>query len=78
MLALIGTTELLFISLALTIALGLFAFWIWMLVDCVRNRSLSDNDRILWVIVICLTHALGALIYFFAGRLSGAARRPAN
>ena len=71
--ALIGITELLFSSLALVIVLGFFAFWIWMLVDCVRNRVLSDNERLVWVIAICLTHVLGALIYFFAGRRSGAA-----
>lgn len=76
MLALIGTNEILFIGFCLLLSLGLFAFWLWMLVDCVRNRRLSDNERLLWVIVICLTHCLGALIYLLAGRRSRAAMPP--
>ena len=43
-------------------------FWVWMLVDCIRNRGLSDNERIVWTLVIVFTHALGALIYLLAGR----------
>jgi hypothetical protein len=44
------------------------AFWVWMLIDCVRNQRLSDNERIVWTLVIVFTHALGALIYLLAGR----------
>lgn len=39
-----------------------------MLLDCVRNPRLTDTERLIWAIVICLAHLLGALIYFFAGR----------
>ncbi len=72
MLALIGIYELLFISLWVLVSLGIFALWLWMLVDCVRNRGLSDNERLIWVIVICLTHVLGALVYLIFGRRSRA------
>jgi cytochrome c oxidase assembly factor CtaG len=68
MLALIGMSELLFLSLLFLVSVGAFVFWLWMLVDCVRNRALSDNERLIWVIVICLTHVLGALVYLLAGR----------
>lgn len=68
MLAMIGVSELIVIALVIPLVLAAIAFWIWMLVDCVRNRRLSDNERIIWVIVICLTHWLGALIYLLAGR----------
>jgi hypothetical protein len=49
---------------------GLFgtAFWIWMLIDCARNEPRKGNDRIVWILIIALTHLLGALIYFFARR----------
>jgi phospholipase D-like protein len=52
------------------IALGLlaFVFWIWMLVDAIKNPGLSGTERIVWVLVIVFLHFLGALIYFFAGR----------
>jgi hypothetical protein len=59
-----------FLPFLILIALGLMttAFWIWMLVDCVTNKKLSDNERIIWVIVIVFTHWIGALIYLFVGR----------
>jgi hypothetical protein len=43
-------------------------FWIWMIVDCAKNKALKDNDRLIWILVVVLTNWLGALIYFFAGR----------
>ena len=46
----------------------LCAFWIWMLIDCIRSRALSDGEKIAWTLVIVFTHALGALIYLLAGR----------
>jgi hypothetical protein len=54
------------------IPLGLLAtaFWIWMLIDCIKNENISGNEKIAWVLVIALTHLLGAVIYFFAGRKS--------
>lgn len=45
-----------------------FVFWIWMLIDCIKNERISESTKIAWVLVIVLTHFLGALIYFFAGR----------
>jgi hypothetical protein len=50
-------------------------FWIWALVDAIRNPSLSDNERIVWVVVIVLTSWLGALIYLIMGR-KGSGSRP--
>ncbi|UUO08405.1 PLD nuclease N-terminal domain-containing protein [Blastopirellula sp. J2-11] len=46
----------------------LSALWIWALVDAIRNPRLSDNQRIIWVVVILVTHILGAIIYLAAGR----------
>jgi len=51
----------------LPIAIGLFAFWIWMLISAIQNKGLSDNEKIVWVLVIVLLHWLGALLYFFIG-----------
>jgi hypothetical protein len=69
--AFIGGGEIIFLMVALLIiplCLAAFAFWIWMLVDCIKNEGISGNERIAWVLVIALTHLLGAIIYFFAGR----------
>ncbi len=48
-----------------------FLFWVWMLVDAVQNTHLDQNQKLMWVLVIALTHFIGALIYFFAGRPRG-------
>lgn len=50
------------------VPLALLVFWIWMLIDCVSNKSLPDVQRAIWIIVIVATGAIGALIYFFVGR----------
>lgn len=52
------------------IGLALFAFWIWMLIDAVR-RDFPGNEKIVWILVIVLLQALGALVYFFVGRSRG-------
>lgn len=42
-------------------------FWIGMLIDCVRNES-DPNNRLVWVLIIVLTNAIGALIYLLVRR----------
>jgi hypothetical protein len=54
--------------LAIPLSLGLLAFWIWMLVHAIQNKGLVESEKVIWVVVIALTHFIGALIYFFAGR----------
>jgi hypothetical protein len=67
----IGGGEILLILLLCVIVplvlLGV-VFWIWMLIHAVQNKGLTDNERIVWVLVIALLHFLGAVIYFFVGR----------
>ena len=50
------------------VVLGLLAFWIWALVDCLTKEPDTGNNKIIWVLVIIFAHWLGALIYFFARR----------
>ncbi len=50
------------------ISLTSLVVWIMALVDAIKNPRLSDNERLIWVIVILLTGCLGALIYFIVGR----------
>jgi hypothetical protein len=60
-----GLLALLFVG---TLVLALFVFWIWMLVHAITNPGLRDVEKLIWVLVILFTHALGAIIYFFIGR----------
>jgi hypothetical protein len=50
------------------VVLGLLAFWIWMLVDCLTKEPDTGNTKIIWVLVIIFAHWLGALIYLIARR----------
>ena len=55
---------LLVVSLA-PVALAALAFWIWMLVDCLKYEGKADLDRLLWAVVIIALKLLGAVIYYF-------------
>lgn len=43
-------------------------FWLWMLVDCLVKEPSGSNEKILWTLVILLTHLLGALLYYLIRR----------
>lgn len=52
------------------VSLACTVFWIWALVDCIKNEPSTGNDKIVWVLVIVLVGVLGALIYVLARRPS--------
>lgn len=62
-----GIFGVLLLLLLAPLGILIFAFWIWMLVDAIQNRGLSDGEKIAWVIAIIFTHFLGAMLYFFIG-----------
>ena len=66
--AFFGGLELLVLLFLFPFTLLFMAFWIWMLIDCIRSKGLSDGEEIAWTLVIIFTHALGALIFLLAGR----------
>ena len=43
-------------------------FWVWMIIDCATHEPASGQDKLVWILIIVLTHVLGASIYFFARR----------
>ena len=65
---LVGGLKILLALLLIPFSVLFLAFWIWMLIDCIRSKALSDGEKIAWTLVIVFTHALGALIYLLAGR----------
>lgn len=64
----LGAGELLIMLFVLPILMVIFGFWIWMLVDCVTNKGLTETEKIMWVLLVVFTHWIGALIYCFVGR----------
>ena len=57
-----------FILVFAGLGLAAFAFWIWMLVDCLTKESSEGNDKIVWVLIILFLNWLGALIYMLVRR----------
>jgi len=51
-----------------SIGLVLFALWIWMLIDAIQNKGLTDGEKTGWVLAIVFFHFIGGILYFFIGR----------
>jgi hypothetical protein len=54
--------------------LALFAFWVWMLIDCAQAPEDPANNRVAWILILVFTSWLGALLYFFIVRQPRLAR----
>ena len=56
------------LSLAVIVILVLaliLAFEIWMFVNAILNKQISDTARILWVVGMLLIHPIVAIVYYF-------------
>jgi hypothetical protein len=58
----------LFVALVFGLAIFAFVFWIWMLVDAIQNRGISDGEKVGWVMAIVFLHFIGALVYYLIAR----------
>lgn len=68
----------LFGFLAIAIAGGLLAFWIWTIVDVVRVPSddrFRAGNQLIWILVIIFTQVIGSIIYVIVGRPAPGLRR---
>ena len=70
----IALAEILFFGFISLIGLGLFVLWLLVLIDCIKNEPSEGNDKIVWVLVIVLTHWIGALIYLLVRKPQRKAR----
>lgn len=50
------------------ISLLLTVFWIWMLVHAIRNKGLSDGEKVAWVLAVVFLPFLGSVLYCIIGR----------
>lgn len=50
------------------IMIGGTVLWIWMLIDCATKEPSEGNEKLIWILIIVLTHGIGALIYFLVRR----------
>ncbi len=52
----------------LLVGIAFFGLWLWSLIHCIKNKQLSDNNRIIGIVLIVLLGLLGSLIYLFLPR----------
>lgn len=52
----------------LFIVVGMFAIWIWALVDILTSKFKEDLMQIVWLIVVFFLPFLGVLLYLLIGR----------
>ena len=45
--------------------IAIFAFWIWMIIDCARRDFKKSDDKIIWLLVVILVGIIGAILYYF-------------
>ncbi len=43
-------------------------FCVWMLVDCATKEPDEGNSKVVWTLIIVITHLIGAALYFFVRR----------
>jgi hypothetical protein len=48
--------------------LPLGIIWIMMIIDCATKEPSEGNDKLIWILIIVLTHWIGALIYLIVRR----------
>ncbi|MCE9613834.1 MAG: PLD nuclease N-terminal domain-containing protein [Lentisphaerae bacterium] len=52
----------------LVLGVGGTILWIWMIIDCATREKSEGNDKLIWILIIVLTHWIGARIYLLVRR----------
>lgn len=73
----LGSPEILFVLVAVPLALATLGFWIWMLIDCATQEP-DPTQKIVWVLIILFVSIIGAPLYFFVRKLPRVSRPPAR
>ena len=46
-------------------AIFMFVFWILMIIDCTKRKFKSDNEKVIWILLLVFLSWLAAIIYYF-------------
>lgn len=49
------------------IATAFFAFWLWALVDILKNEFTGSN-KIIWLLLVIAVPLIGVILYYLIGR----------
>ena len=55
-------------ALGVLIAIVLGVFWLWMLIDCIKNTKITGTEKVVWIFIVLLFNWLGGLVYYFTIR----------
>jgi len=58
------------ILLLMAIAVLATIFWIWMIVDAAKRNFKTDNEKVVWILVIVLVGLIGAAVYYFMVKIN--------
>jgi hypothetical protein len=53
------------LPIIIVIAILIFAFEIWMIVDVAINKEITDKTKTWWIIGMLIIHPFVAIVYFF-------------
>ena len=65
--AIIGAMGIAAFSIFVLIAALFFGFWIWALVDILKNEYTGSN-KVIWLLLVLAVPLVGVILYFFIGR----------
>ena len=57
-----------FILFFMLFAIAGLGFWIWALIDVIKNEPENGSERLTWILVVALVGWIGALIYVLVRR----------
>jgi TM2 domain-containing membrane protein YozV len=57
----------LLLLLVFALGIGVFALWIWSIVDILRSDFKKESDKIVWLVLVVGLHLLGSLLYLLIG-----------
>ncbi len=49
------------------VAVVVFVFWLWALIDILKNEFTGSN-KLVWLLAVVLVPLIGVILYFFIGR----------
>lgn len=59
--------EIVLLLLVFAFGIGMFALWIWSIVDIIRSDFRKESDKIVWLVLVVGLHLLGSLLYLLIG-----------
>jgi hypothetical protein len=59
---------LLFFAAMFLLWLAATAFWVWMLIDCIKNEGDAGNQRVIWALLMVFLGSIVSILYCFIRR----------